>query len=124
METEKRRKSIFRDVCLILSFVAIGLVTMLVLNLTRRAGSVAQVSVDGVPIQSFDLDADGIHSLNGGSNVLEIKDGRARLIEATCPNHLCIGQGWVQYNGQSIVCLPNRLSVTIRGGKGEYDIVM
>ncbi len=52
---------------------------------------------------------------NGGENTLEIKDGTVRVIEATCPDKICIEQGRRGIgckNPAPITCLPNRMTVT------------
>lgn len=45
---------------------------------------------------------------------VEIEDGRVRMIplgEDICPNAICSHTGWIEYNYESIVCLPNRIMV-------------
>ena len=49
------------------------------------------------------------------SNLLVIEGGKAAVTEASCPDHVCVEQGWVGYTGQAIVCLPNKLVVSIEG---------
>ena len=56
---------------------------------------------------------------NGGSNILVIEGGQAWLSEANCPDLLCVHQGKIRYTGQSIICLPNRLTVTVEGGEDD-----
>ena len=51
------------------------------------------------------------------TNVLEIRDGKAVMIEATCPDHLCMEQYPIGEDGGTIVCLPNK--VVVEGGKTE-----
>ena len=60
-----------------------------------------------------------------GTNVIEIKDGRARVEEADCPNQDCVHQGWIDAAGQQIVCLPHKLTVDIvdEGATATYDVV-
>lgn len=81
------------------------------------------MKVNGVETARYSLSKNGTYVLNGGTNVLEILDGQARMTEADCPNHLCVKQGPVRCSGQSIVCLPNKVTVTLTGGKGPYDFV-
>ncbi len=119
-----KKRTLIRDVCLISAFIVLGLALLLATRAFSSQGAFVVVQVDGLETGTYSLSEDGVYSLNGGSNVLEVKDGRARLIEANCPNHLCIRQGWVSRRGQSIVCLPNRLTVTVMGGDGSYDLVM
>ena len=66
---------------------------------------------------------DGLSS-NGGTNVLVIEDHKASITEADCPDKLCIHQGQIWGAGQMIVCLPNRLTVTIEGVSSGVDIVV
>lgn len=75
------------------------------------------IEVNGKPEYTFPLGADRIVSVKGalGPEVVEIRGRRARMKEATCPNQLCVKQGWVS-NGV-IVCVPNRIVVLVGGGK-------
>lgn len=78
------------------------------------------VSVDGAETMTLDLNHDEdivIPSAGGGTNRLIIKDGQAYMTEASCPDKLCVRQGSISETGQSIVCLPNRVIVTITGRK-------
>ncbi len=58
-----------------------------------------------------------------GFLIVQIKDEKARVIKSTCPDKLCIKQGWIDKPGESIVCLPNRISITIVGEKNGIDSV-
>ena len=46
-------------------------------------------------------------------NHLIIQDGAAWISEANCPNHDCVKKGKIQENGEMLVCIPHRLTVTI-----------
>lgn len=56
-----------------------------------------------------------------GHNKVVIADGEVWMEEADCPDKLCISQGKISKPGQTIICLPNKVMVTIKGGKSEYD---
>ncbi len=56
-----------------------------------------------------------------GHNKVVIADGEVWMEEADCPDKLCISQGKISRSGQTIICLPNKVMVTIKGGKSEYD---
>ncbi len=53
------------------------------------------------------------------SNTLMVINGGAYVIDASCPDKLCENQGEIRYEGQSIVCLPNKLIVYIEGGESS-----
>lgn len=51
-------------------------------------------------------------SIFGGSNTVEFAPGDARVIEATCPDHVCISEGWVIADMGGflpVACLPNSM---------------
>ena len=54
-----------------------------------------------------------IHGVNGGTNELVIADGQVWLEQASCPDKLCVHQGKIQYAGQSIICLPNQVTLQL-----------
>ena len=43
---------------------------------------------------------------------------------ADCPDELCVRQGWIEYDGQSIICLPNKITVMVSGGDSLVDFVL
>ena len=48
-----------------------------------------------------------------GKNVIIIRDEQVFVENADCPDKTCVKQGKIMKTGQSIVCLPHRLTVTI-----------
>ena len=53
------------------------------------------------------------------TNVLVIRDGKADMKEADCPDKLCVHQKAISAENESIVCLPNRVVVTVTNSKKE-----
>jgi hypothetical protein len=104
-----------KDLILISIIIVLILASFLVINLLKEDGAYVIVRVDGNEVARYDLTEDGIYDLNGGTNVLRIEEGKAYLIEADCPDHLCINQGKIDQTGETITCLPNRLTVTVYG---------
>lgn len=112
------------DILIVAIALLLSLAILLAINLTKKEGAVAVVEINGVVAGEYSLSRDGVYPLNGGTNTLVIENGTARLIESNCPDHTCEKTGKVQYVGQTIVCLPNRLSVTIRGTSSDgVDLV-
>lgn len=48
-----------------------------------------------------------------GTNRLMIKEGEADVTEASCPDKICVHQSPISETGETIVCMPNRVIVTI-----------
>lgn len=56
-----------------------------------------------------------------GYNIIEISGGRVRMAQADCSDHYCERMGWISDNGQTIICLPHRLIISIYGGEDGID---
>ena len=75
------------------------------------------VAIDGQEAAVFPLsDSEDlvIDGYQGGFNHLVIKDGEAVLTEADCPDRRCTRMGPISEPGEWMVCLPHRVTVTIR----------
>ena len=113
-----------KDFILIGVIVAVIAIAIAVLSLTKKDGDYVVVKVDGNEVARYSLTQDGEYSLNGGTNVLRIENGKAYLVSANCPDHLCVKQGKVDQSGETITCLPNRLTVTVFSQtEGEVELV-
>ena len=113
---DKKRRA---DLIVIASLLLLALALYLILGALRTVGGEVVVRVDGVETERHALTENGTYPLNGGSNILVIGEGQAWLTEANCPDLLCVRQGKIRYTGQSIICLPNRLTVTVEGGESD-----
>lgn len=117
---KKRRLA---DVLVIVFFLVVSLLLFLLIG-KRKEGSEVRVMVEGKEIGVYSLSRDGEFSLNGGTNTLIIKDGKAYMADADCPDKLCVRQGKIHRNGETITCLPNKLIVTVIDEEGEVDLVL
>lgn len=91
-----------------------------------QEGAYAVVMIDGEELERHSLEENRVFEIivNGHKNVLEIKDGYADMIDADCPDKLCVKQGKIHFQGETIVCLPNHLVIEIQGGEeSEVDMV-
>lgn len=91
----------------------------LLLLFTRQDGGLVRVQIDSETVMELPLGQDTRIALgeDGHANTLVIRDGTAQVVEADCPDQVCVRQGAVRYAGESIVCLPHKLVITIEGGQ-------
>ena len=99
------------------------------------AGGTVLITVGGQENSRLSLDAEGIYLIREGSdlrklssaevtaditdkkyNILTIKGGRASMTEAGCPDLLCVHQKDISLKGEQIVCLPNKVVVSVVDG--------
>ena len=114
-----RRKFLY-DIILVFALLCVGLFVFLIVILSREDGLAVRVKAEDTTVGEFSLSEDGEYSLNGGTNILVIKDGKAYMKEASCPDGLCKRQGKISHSGERILCLPNRVVVEVLG---ESDFI-
>lgn len=84
------------------------------------------VQVDGEEIKKIYFDKKLIGNeipieTEYGYNIIELGDEEVRVIDASCPDKLDVLQGAISNIGETIVCLPNRLVVEIKGTRENVD---
>lgn len=110
------------DIIVIAAILLASVGLLLAMTLTKEEGNSVVVEIDGATVATYSLDRDGEYSLNGGTNVLVIEDGKAYLNYSNCPDHTCEKTGKIRYVGQSIICLPNKIAITIKGDAAEGGV--
>ncbi len=123
------------DIKLVLALLVIAFLIMGLMQILKQEGGIAVVTVDGEEVASYYLNKNGsyeITGVDGGKNTLVIEDGQAYMSQADCPDELCVKTGRVEYDGETIVCLPHKVVVTIKSdekakagedGNDEIDAV-
>lgn len=89
-------------------------------------GLTVVVAIDGQVTERFPLDGAGEHTYtyNGYTLRFEEREGGICAAQSDCPTQDCVHTGLVSRGGQSIVCLPARISVTLEGGGTAVDTVI
>ena len=126
MDKNRRRQPKVRaDLLLIGVLLLLSGALLLMQRLHRSAGAAAVVYVNGERRAAYPLSEDARVAIGEGENynVLVIEDGRADMIEATCPDKLCVRMHPIRYVGETITCLPHRTQIVIEGdAPPEVDI--
>ena len=81
------------------------------------------IKVDGEVYGRYALDEDQVIEVQDGDfyNRVRIKDGKAYMEEADCPDGYCEEQGKINNRTQTIVCLPHKLVVEIEEVENSDD---
>ena len=80
----------------------------------------ATVVLDGETVAQFRLDqlTEPVTFNVPGAEwpiTLEAEQGRIRVLHSDCPSQDCVHTGWVDRDRGQIVCLPNRMVVSVSG---------
>ena len=116
------------DLIFIIGILAVVAVGAAVLFLLSGEGSAVRVEVDGTVMGTYPLSVDRkveiITGENGEElNLLVIKDGKAIISTATCPDGICAAHKPISREGESIICLPHKVIVTVIGGEEAPDVI-
>lgn len=86
----------------------------------RPSGVQAVVTRGGEMLGRYALDTPArlpIQGANGFSLTLVVEDGQARVEDSTCPDLICQHHAPVSKSGESIICLPGQVTITVEGGE-------
>lgn len=125
---EKRRKEHRlnrRDKGLVAA-VLIAALACFVPELTQTGrGAQLEISVDGEVFGRYDLNKDQTITIGEG-NRCRIEDGTARMEWADCPDQLCVHHSRISRTNETVVCLPNRVTLTVLGDDegAEVDTIV
>lgn len=110
-----------------ISLIVIVVITFLVLWLIpKTSGTTVRISVNGEIYKEVPLNKDAkiVVESEFGKNTVVIRKGVVYINDSDCSNKLCEDSA-ASRAGESIVCLPNRLSVTIENEEEqEVDVIL
>ena len=116
---EKEGGSRYRNDILLLSIIlAAALFGVLMIFFLREDGKSLTVSVDGKFFGQYSLSEDTTVEIASGErgdkrNILVISNGKAYVSDADCPNHDCVRVRAISNEGETIICVPNRVVISI-----------
>lgn len=117
MADSKQEDKLIRksDIALIVVVLLVALCTLACVMLTKKPGAMVEISVDGKVIESFDISVDMEYQVatDKGNNLVIIKDGQVDVVEADCPDKVCVNHIAIESMGETIICLPHKLVVEI-----------
>ena len=108
--------------------ILVSIATMLMLR--KAPANVARIFQEGAQIKRLDLSAvtepySFTVESGAGINIIAVENGRIRVLEADCPDGLCVRQGWISSGSMPIVCLPHELIIQLDNGNSqELDAVV
>lgn len=103
---------------MIAALLALSAAGLLYLFVFRSGGDTVKITVDGALYGVYSLSSDRTVDIVTGENGehlnrLVISGGKARMETADCPDGICVAHHPIFRDGESIVCLPNRVVVTV-----------
>lgn len=115
-DNRTKKHNIRNDIIFIVALLLVAAVGALYLFVFRSNGNAVKVTVDGKVVGVYSLSENIDKNITTGKNNLNrliIRDGKAYMETATCPDGICVSHKPIFRDGESIVCLPNRVVVTV-----------
>ena len=117
----KSKRNVYKirktDIVLCIVVILFSLVTYFFLfkPSEKPEKGIVVVTIDGKEYNRYPLGKDQNITIqgNGGMNCLQIKNSKVKMVKADCPDEYCVMQKEISKKGQSIICLPHKLSVEI-----------
>lgn len=113
------------DIKLVVILVIIVFGIFVLINITKKAGSMAEVYYKDKLVLTIDLNIDSEYKVDGelGDVVLEVKDKKIRVKSENSPRNICSKEGYIGDSSRTLICLPNKVIVKIVG-ESEIDGVV
>ena len=111
------------DIWLVIAIVTVAVCLLLLLWWLPQPGATVAVTVDGKPFITLPLAFPTAVDIPGteGYCTLVVADGQATVTQATCPDQICVRHRPISRTGETIVCLPAGVVVTVVGGNAPVD---
>ena len=113
LQDTKKRNDIILIICVVVAAVICFAAYKLYFH---NSGKFVTVIVIGKITASYPIDTDitvTVEGINGGKYILKISEGTADMIDADCPDQTCVKKHSIKYEGETIVCLPHKVVISI-----------
>lgn len=110
---------------IVVAVVLLIALALFIPSLFKNDRLTAEIFADGKIIETIELDEVGkAYKLTPKDGTeIEVDKGRIRFCSACCKDELCIKSGWLDKNGQTAACLPERIVISIRCGADAPDML-
>lgn len=109
------KKMLFGDVLLIFVILSLCVVIPLFVHHNESEDKIVIISVGSDIIYTAPISEDVEFSPDAGHTYVTVKDGKAYVSCSDCSDGLCMKMKPVEKLNQSVICLPNRVSIRFEG---------
>lgn len=106
------------DFILVGIILTIAVIIFAIFKLNQKDGKFVKVYIDSQEEYCYNFNDDVEVPIYSGENdefenILFIKNGKAFIKSANCPDKICVAHRKISKTGETIVCLPHKLVVEI-----------
>lgn len=91
--------------------------------INTKKGEKIEIYVDNKLYKTYDIDDEDEIKIESekGYNLIKIHNHGVEITEASCPDKVCIHEGFIEKPSKSIVCLPNKVHIKITSDSNNED---
>lgn len=112
------------DTVIVVIVLTAALLLFALTRLWATGGTQVVVEAPGQKAAVYPLHTPAVFTVTGDQNItltVEIRDGKVRVRDSACPDHVCVHTGWLSRGGQAAVCVPAGISLRVVGGTDAVD---
>lgn len=109
------------DIILILSILFMAGAAWLIRGLFADDAELLTITIDGNTQGEYSLSQKRVIEIGDG-NICEILDGKVKMTNADCPDQICVHHNAIEADGETIVCLPNRVTLTVHNTEEQPEV--
>lgn len=109
-----------------IALITVAVISLVLWLIPKPQGGTVIISLNGEVFREVSLNENSVIPIETefGKNTVVIEKGEVFVTDSNCPDELC-EKDRISKSGESIVCLPNRLSVNVGGkNKEEVDVIL
>lgn len=112
------------DIKLIIIILIFIVISIILLYKPKEQASIANIYYKSELILSVDLNIDNIYEVNGENGIvkLEVSNKKIRVIEETSNYNICSKQGYIENEGETIICLPNKIIIELPNDEIDVEV--
>ena len=100
-------------ILVLLVFAAAGIFFAGHLFTSQKSAGVVEIQIDGKVVETLDLQKERAFKINGGTNTVQIENGKVKMAAANCPDQICVNTGGCDAPGERAVCMPNKTALVL-----------
>lgn len=100
------------DFVIISTVTAVTILSIILIFAFSKQGSRVVIKQNNEIIYNESIYID--KTVNAKANTVVIKNGEVYISDAECKNQICVKSGKISKKGESIICLPNKVTVEIK----------
>ncbi|MBR3738340.1 MAG: NusG domain II-containing protein [Eubacterium sp.] len=112
------------DIIIITALLCAAASVFCALHFFAPGGENVRIEVDSKTVATLPIGKNTTYNVKIGkkvTNTVEIKNNQVDVTYADCPDKICVKHRKISKSGESIICLPNKVVISVESDNEEVD---